>query len=177
MRRLCRSSLRAVASRGSRPPPRPLRLVLAPARHFSTASASWQGSLAEGEGTVTSEGLSGPIPYSYSSRFEQDLPAGTSPEELVGAALASCYSMYLSALIGKKGCKVEEVLTSADVSLVEGPMIGGIKLRVEVKLGEGSATLEESDFMALAKEASAECPIAKALGAVDDISIDATLVL
>ncbi|MGL6249925.1 MAG: OsmC family peroxiredoxin, partial [Billgrantia desiderata] len=67
-----------------------------------TGSAVWQGSLKEGKGQVSTEsGVLNDVPYSFAKRFEGE--AGSNPEELIGAAHASCYSMALSMIMGEAG--------------------------------------------------------------------------
>ena len=78
-------------------------------------SAVWKGSLKEGAGTISSEtGVLKNAPYGFKARFE-DGP-GTNPEELIAAAHAACYSMALSAGLGKEGFTAESIETSAHLA-------------------------------------------------------------
>ena len=135
------------------------------------STAEWRGTLKEGGGTVRLASGLYDGPYTYSSRFEE--AAGTNPEELVGAAHAGCYSMFLAALLTDKGYPPERISTSAAVRLGAGPTINKITLETEAVVpGVG-----EEEFQELAAEAKANCPVSKALAAVPEIVLDAKLVV
>jgi osmotically inducible protein OsmC len=108
-------------------------------------------------------------PYTFSSRFEEG--AGTNPEELVGAAHAGCFSMFLAALLTDKGYAPERVRTTAAVHLGAGPTITKIVLFCEATV----PGVAESEFQGLAAQAKAECPVSKALAAVPEIVLNAEL--
>ncbi|NJQ07624.1 OsmC family protein [Streptomyces lonarensis] len=136
-----------------------------------TATTRWQGSLMEGSGTVSldSSGV-GTYDVSWPSRAEQ--PNGrTSPEELIAAAHASCYSMALSHGLAGAGTPPESVETRADVTFQPGEGITGIVLHVQARV----PGLAADDFQAAAEDAKKNCPVSKALAGVD-ISLDADLV-
>lgn len=79
------------------------------------ASAEWKGSLKDGKGSVSTEsGVLAQAQYSFNTRFESGI--GTNPEELVAAAHAACFSMQLSALIGKARLVPEQIATSVQVN-------------------------------------------------------------
>jgi lipoyl-dependent peroxiredoxin len=134
-----------------------------------SAQATWMGTLKEGKGTVKLGSGLYEGPYSFSSRFEEG--AGTNPEELVGAAHAGCYSMFLSALLTNAGLPPTSVHTTARVHLEAGPTIARIELSTEVE----APGLEDAKLQELAAEAKAKCPVSKALAAVE-ISLTARLV-
>lgn len=121
-----------------------------------TANAKWTGSLKEGSGVMNFSNYSGP--YTFASRFEEG--KGTNPEELVGAAQAGCFSMYLSLLIGNEKLQPESIETTAKVHLGSddtGPLINTIELDCRVKCsGLSSQKLEE--LAAISKE---KCPISR----------------
>lgn len=134
------------------------------------ATAKWQGTLKEGKGQMNFSNYNGP--YTFVSRFEEG--EGTNPEELVGAAQAGCYSMFLSALLSGKELKPESIETTATVHLGSdktGPKITNIDLVSKVKV----AGIDESGFQALALEAKQKCPISR-LYAGTEINLTATLV-
>ena len=134
------------------------------------SEAVWRGTLKEGAGTMKLASGRYEGPYTYSSRFEE--AAGTNPEELVGAAHAGCFSMFLAALLTEKGYEPESVHTTAAVHLGAGPKIKKIELDCEAKVpGVGDA-----EFRELAAQAKAECPVSKALAAVPEIVLSARLV-
>ncbi len=96
------------------------------------ATAVWNGTLKDGNGKMNFSNYSGP--FSFVSRFEEG--EGTNPEELVGAAHAGCYSMFLAALISGEGLTPESVETTNTVTLGKddsGPCITNIHLDCEVK--------------------------------------------
>ena len=132
----------------------------------------WNGSLKEGNGTMSITNYSGP--FTFASRFEDG--KGTNPEELVGAAQSGCYSMFLSALIGGEGLTPDTVVTEASVTLGEvdgGPAITNIKLSTVVKC-EG---LSQAKFDELSVAAKEKCPISRLFaGGTATIELDAKLV-
>ena len=80
------------------------------------ASAVWQGGLKEGKGTISTEsGVLSKAQYSFSTRFESGI--GTNPEELIAAAHAGCFSMALSAELGKSGLTADSIQTTANVTM------------------------------------------------------------
>jgi osmotically inducible protein OsmC len=109
-------------------------------------------------------------PYTFASRFEE--ASGTNPEELIGVAHAGCFSMFLAALLTDKGYTPESVKTSASVRLGVGPTIDKITLETEAVV----PGVSEAEFQELAAEAKAKCPVSKALAAVPEIVLNATLV-
>jgi len=134
------------------------------------ATAKWQGTLKEGSGQMNFSNYNGP--FTFVSRFEEG--EGTNPEELVGAAQAGCYSMFLSALLSGKELKPESIETTATVHLGKdetGPKITNIDLVSKVKV----AGIDESGFQALADEAKQKCPISR-LYAGTEINLTATLI-
>lgn len=135
-----------------------------------TSTAVWKGTLKDGNGTMKYGDVEGP--FTFASRFEEG--AGTNPEELVGAAHAGCFSMFLSALISKKELTPESVKTSATVTLGKddtGPKIESIVLKCEAKV----PGLSQEDFATLANEAKEKCPISRLYAAGTNISLEATL--
>lgn len=133
------------------------------------ATAIWKGTLKEGNGTMKYGSVEGP--FTFASRFESG--EGTNPEELVGAAHAGCYSMFLSALISKKELSPESIQTTATVELGRddsGPKITSIELTCVARV----PGLSEADFQQLAAEAKAGCPISR-LFAGTEIRLSASL--
>jgi lipoyl-dependent peroxiredoxin len=127
----------------------------------TSASAVWNGTLKEGNGTMKlpKGGFEGP--FTYASRFETG--AGTNPEELIGAAHAGCFSMFLSALLTNAKHPPKSVQTTAKVHLGEGPAIKLIELETVGDVPGLSAEAFQ-DFATKAKEG---CPVSKALSAVE----------
>lgn len=137
-----------------------------------TASAVWQGDLKKGKGTVSTEsGALKENPYGFNTRFEGQ--PGTNPEELIGAAHASCFSMAFSMILGDAGLTPERIDTTAEVSLEKLPdgfAITAIKLVMKAVVPGAS----QEQFDDCANKAKAGCPVSKVLNA--NITLDATLV-
>ncbi|HEX3226820.1 MAG TPA: OsmC family protein [Gaiellaceae bacterium] len=136
-----------------------------------SAQTTWKGSLAKGEGTLSSgSGALGALPVTWASRTERS-EGRTSPEELIAAAHASCFSMALSSGLAKAGTPPDELETSATVTFQPGEGITKIALTVE-----GSVPgLDENGFLEAAKTAKQNCPVSKALAAVPEITLEAKL--
>ena len=135
------------------------------------AEAKWEGKLKEGRGMVKLGSGAFEGQYSFKSRFEQG--PGTNPEELIGAALAGCFSMALSLLLEKDGYNPQQIETQARVSIEqkgEGFAITHIALDTRARVPEMPAT----DFKEKAETAKNNCPVSKALTGTQ-ISLTATL--
>lgn len=137
------------------------------------ASAEWKGSLKEGRGTMKMPSGSYEGPYTFASRFESG--PGTNPEELIAAAHAGCFSMALSAGLGKAGFTPTSVQTTARVHL--GPLGDGMGVtRIELDTAANVPGIDEQTFMKEAEAAKKGCPISKALAAVPEITLKARLI-
>ena len=137
-----------------------------------SASAVWEGTLIDGKGTMKMASGAYEGAYSFGSRFQEE--PGTNPEELIAAAHAGCFSMALSAGLGKSGYNATRVATSAKAFLEkvgEGFAITRIELTTEAEV----PGLDEATFQEHANGAKENCPVSKALAGVA-ISLDATLV-
>ncbi len=132
------------------------------------SSAIWKGSLIEGKGSMRLGSGAYEGDFSQASRFE-DGP-GTNPEELIGAAHAGCFSMFLSAVLSKAGHVPTRIATTAKVHLDEGPKITRIELST---VGEVPG-IDEKTFIEFAEQAKKGCPVSQALAAVE-ISLTARL--
>lgn len=136
------------------------------------ASATWKGSLRDGEGALTTEsGVLATTPYSFHTRFENG--NGTNPEELIGAAHAGCYSMALSMILGEAGHTPEQIDTRAAVKLEEvddGFAITAVHLDVKAKVSGA----DDDAFQEAAEKAKAGCPVSKVLDA--KITMEAKLI-
>ncbi|WP_017932424.1 OsmC family protein [Robiginitomaculum antarcticum] len=132
-----------------------------------SASANWQGNLKDGKGHMSTEsGALSKQPFGFNTRFEDG--AGTNPEELIGAAHAGCFSMAFANELSSRDITVEDISTSADITLDK--VDGGFKitrshLTVNVKTSGGDTKYDE------ALQAAIEgCPVSNALDM--DIKID-----
>jgi osmotically inducible protein OsmC len=135
----------------------------------SKAQAKWTGNLKEGSGSV--KGTAFEAPFTFASRFEGS-GKGTTPEELIGAAHAGCFSMFLAAQLSNAGHPPTSIETSATVHLEAGPTVTKIELETKASVpGVDPKVFEEK--VAFSK---ANCPISKALAAVPEIVFNAKLV-
>jgi osmotically inducible protein OsmC len=137
------------------------------------AEVTWKGSLLEGSGTIdsTTSGAIGAQPVSWKARSTDESGGSTSPEELIAAAHAACFSMALSHGLAQAGSAAEELHTSATVTFQPGEGITKIALAVEGTVpGIDAAAFEEA-----AETAKENCPVSKALAAVPEITLDAKL--
>jgi osmotically inducible protein OsmC len=137
-----------------------------------TGSAVWNGGIKDGSGTVSTEsGVLDAVKYSFAKRFGDE--KGTNPEELIGAAHASCFSMALSGALGAAGMTADEIATSAQVTVL--PAEGGgfeitaVHLTVKAKIPGA----DPEAFRKAAEEAKAGCPVSKLLKAA--VTMDANL--
>jgi len=122
------------------------------------ASATWSGSVPTGTGVMTlgRDGLR--IPYSLKSRTEDGM--GTNPEELIGAALAGCFSMHLTSLIEDAKLPVGEIETSARVILEQRD--GGFCIsEIHLNTRGSNQSMSNDEFIELAIEAKRTCPVSK----------------
>ena len=135
-------------------------------------SAAWQGGIKDGKGEISTEsGALRSYPYGFASRFEGQ--KGSNPEELIGAAHASCFTMALTKILGEANLTAERLETSAEVileKLTDGFSITAIKLTLKAKVpGTNQATLSE-----LANKAKAGCPVSKLFKT--EITLEASLI-
>ena len=137
----------------------------------SKASAVWEGGLKQGQGHLNSSSrVLQDTPYSFRTRFEG--APGTSPEELIAAAHAGCFSMALSMILGEAGLTPQRIATEATVTLDQkdgGFAITQIHLDVSAKVPGAS----DVAFQDAASKAKVGCPVSKVLNA--EISLNAQL--
>ena len=134
-----------------------------------TSSAEWKGTLKDGAGTMKLGSGACEGPFTFASRFETG--PGTNPEELIAAAHAGCFSMFLSALLTDAGFTPRRIRTTAAVHLDAGSRISLIELGTEAEV----PGLGETAFLGYADAAKKGCPVSKAL-AGPEIRLTAKLV-
>lgn len=134
-----------------------------------TSEAVWSGTLREGQGTMKPGSGAYAGAYTFASRFEEG--PGTNPEELIGAAHAGCFSMFLSAVLTNAGYTPTRIRTTATVHLGEGPKITSIELDTEAQV----PNLDEKTFLEAAEESKNKCPVSQALAGTE-IRLNAKLV-
>jgi lipoyl-dependent peroxiredoxin len=137
-----------------------------------TADVTWHGDLMSGGGRVDSvtSGAFGGLDVDWRARSE-DGQTKTSPEELIAAAHAACFSMALSNGLAQAGHPADELKTSATVTFQPGEGITRIALQVAGNV----PGMSEDDFRQAAETAKTNCPVSKALAGVPEISLDARL--
>jgi len=137
-----------------------------------TAHVTWTGSLMEGAGRITSveSGAFGPLDVTWASRTE-DSDGLTSPEELIAAAHAACFSMALSHGLAEAGTPPERLDVDATVTFVPGTGITKSALVVRAVV----PGIEEPAFLHAAQAAKESCPVSAALASVPEISLEASL--
>lgn len=136
------------------------------------ASAEWRGNLIDGQGTMALGSGAYEGKYSFASRFEAG--PGTNPEELIGAAHAGCFSMALSGLLAAAGFTPASVKTTARVKIEkegDGFSITHIALNTDAQV----PGIDRETFQRIANDAKVGCPVSRALAAVPEITLDATL--
>ncbi len=137
------------------------------------ATAIWSGDLKSGKGNISAQ--SGALknnPYSFAARFEDESgKSATNPEEMLAAAHASCFAMQLSHFLAENGTTASKLEATATVELVLGKGIVGSALTLTADV----PGITIAKFVELAAKAKAECPVSKALGAIN-VTLDAKLV-
>jgi osmotically inducible protein OsmC len=140
----------------------------------SSASTSWQGTLARGSGQTTlASGAAGPLEVSWALRTER-ANGTTSPEELIAAAHASCYAMAFSHELAEAGATPEQLDVSATVTfeIVDGaPTVSKSALTVRGTVGG----IDADGFAKLAAAAKDGCPVSRALKGNVEVTLDAAL--
>lgn len=138
------------------------------------AEVNWQGSLMEGKGVATAGTGAFSLPVSFPARISE--PGGkTSPEELMAAAHAACYSMALNGALGRKGATVDRTVVSAIVTADKGE--AGIKIQSSTLkvVAHGLKGMAAADFPALAHEADGKCPVSNAYRGSLEITVEASV--
>jgi osmotically inducible protein OsmC len=137
------------------------------------ATVTWNGDLLGGSGTIdeVGSGAFGPLDVSWAARSEDASGGKTSPEELIAAAHAACFSMALSGALAKAGNPPERLQTSATVTFVPGTGITKSALTVRGTV----PGLDADGFGEAAEGAKQNCPVSKALAGVPEITLDAQL--
>ena len=138
------------------------------------ADAVWAGDLQSGKGNLSTpqSGLFEGQNYSFKTRFGDE--TGTNPEELLAAAHAGCFTMALSAVLGKAGFTPDKLQTRAEATMEPGmdpgPPITAVRLVVSAKV----PGIDAAKFRQAAEAAKAGCVISRALAV--PVSLEATLV-
>jgi osmotically inducible protein OsmC len=140
------------------------------------AKAIWQGTLAEGSGTISSQsGALASLPYSFKGRFQDESGmSGTNPEELIAAAHAGCFAMQLSHFLAENGTPAEKLDATATVTVDPDPANGFTIKSSVIELVGTVPGIDDAKFQELAATAKASCPVSRALGAIE-VTLNARL--
>jgi osmotically inducible protein OsmC len=135
------------------------------------ASAVWKGDLKQGKGTLSAPGgVLNNTPYSFTTRFEN--APGTNPEELIAAAHAGCFTMALSAFLGRAGFTPQELSTNAALTLEQ--VDGNWTIQaIHLDLTGRVPGIDASKFEQIANDAKVNCPVSRVLKA--NITLSAKL--
>ena len=137
-----------------------------------SAKASWKGGLKDGKGTMSLG--SGAFEGSFSFNTRMGDEPGTNPEELIGAALAGCYSMALNATLEKEGSPAKSINTESKVHF--GKDDGGFAIQqIDLSVEADVEGLDDGEFQKIAEDVKKTCPVSKALAATP-INLTANLV-
>ena len=139
------------------------------------ATAIWQGNLADGTGSLTSQsGALNNLPYSFKARFQDESgTSGTNPEELIAAAHAGCFAMQLSHFLAENGTPASKLDAVATIDLDTSD--GGATIKSStIELVGTVPGIDEAKFKELADKAKAGCPVSQALGAIE-VTLNARL--
>jgi lipoyl-dependent peroxiredoxin len=136
------------------------------------ATAIWSGDLKSGKGSISAQsGALTDNPYSFNSRFVDETgKSATNPEELIAAAHAGCFAMQFSHFLAENGTPAAKLEATAHVELIPGTGITGSAITVTGNV----PGIADDKFQELAQKAKAECPVSKALGAIN-VTLDAKL--
>lgn len=137
------------------------------------AEATWNGTLKEGNGRMKAASGLFDVPYSFRTRFEEE--PGSNPEELIGAALAGCFSMFLAAQLTDAGFPPNQVHTRSNVHLGRddaGPLIEKLVLTTQADV----PNVDQDKFEELVNVSKKNCPISRALANVKELEVNASLV-
>jgi len=137
-----------------------------------TATANWTGSLTDGSGTLDAQsGALAALPYTFKGRFVDETgKSGTNPEELIAAAHSGCFAMQLAHFLAENGTPATNLKVEAAVTLIPGT---GITESALTLVGSVPG-VDDAKFQELAEKAKANCPVSKALGAIN-VTLDAKL--
>ncbi len=138
------------------------------------ATVVWNGDLRKGRGAVsTPDGVLQQVPLSYGQRFEN--APGASPEELIAAAHAGCFSMALASNLAREGHPPSELVTRATVTVDQRPE-GWTITRSHLAVQGQVPGIDDRTFQELARRAEQDCPVSRALQGNLEISLDAALI-
>jgi osmotically inducible protein OsmC len=139
-----------------------------------TADARWDGGLQDGSGTMKVASGAYEGPYSFQSRFQEG--DGTNPEELIAGAHAGCFSMQFSADLERAGHQPESVDTTATVHLDKLEAGGFGVTRIDLDARAKVSGIDNDELQRIAESSKQNCPVSRALAAVETVNVNAELV-
>ncbi|WBU65276.1 OsmC family protein [Paracoccus aerodenitrificans] len=132
-----------------------------------TGSAKWQGAIKDGKGEVSTQSSAlSSQPYGFATRFE-DKP-GTNPEELIGAAHASCFAMALSKELQEAGVTDVTIEASSAISMDKDG--DGFAIKTAALTATVTGNGDRDAIRKAAEGAKSGCPVSKLLNA--DVTLD-----
>ena len=133
------------------------------------ANAEWNGDLKEGRGHFDAGSLEGA--FTFKSRFEDEDIGGANPEQLIGAAHASCFSMHLSNELAQHGHEVESVKTTVEVTV---RMVDDVPTitKAAIKTVGKVPGIDAEHFAEHAEQAKTDCIISRALAGIGEITLE-----
>ena len=137
-----------------------------------TAEAVWEGDLKDGKGNMSTESGAYNGAYNFQTRFGEE--PGTNPEELLGAAHAGCFTMSLAGRLTRENFPPNRVSTTAKVT-VDRDDTGFLVTRITLTTEADVPGIDDGKFQEVAQEAKRVCPLSRALAAVPEIVLEATL--
>ena len=138
---------------------------------ISKASAQWTGDLKRGQGSMKPDHAAA-VSFTLGTRFEG--AQGSNPEEMVGAALAGCFSMALAGSLAREGLSPESIETTAEVSLGKDD-VGFTISKIELHTRVSVSGIDPIKFDHVARSTKESCPVSKALLGTT-VTLDAKLV-
>jgi lipoyl-dependent peroxiredoxin len=138
------------------------------------AEARWEGTLTEGQGVMKVASGAYEGPYSFQSRFEEG--DGTNPEELIAGAHAGCFSMQFSADLARAGYEPESVETSATVHLDKLEEGGFGITRIDLDARARVQGIDADELREVAEGSKRNCPVSRALAAVETVNVNVELI-
>lgn len=140
-----------------------------------TSEATWNGSVRDGNGEMALGSGSWRGEYSFRSRFQEDEPTKSNPEELLAAGHAGCFSLALANLLEQEGYAPERIHTVADCHMEmdeeHGPSITRIELDADAEVPD----IDEETYLELAEEAKTNCPVSRALSGGIEVTLETSL--
>lgn len=138
-----------------------------------SSEATWRGTVRDGDGEMALGSGAWRGGYSFRSRFSDEEPKRSNPEELIVAGHAGCFSLALANLLEGEGYEPEEINTVADCHLEMDREAGPTITRIELETDAEVPDIDDATFQDLAEEAKENCPVSRALSGVE-ITLEAT---